>query len=111
MRVTRYFSKVKCVLRESVVLLTAIIGSQFARLRRADRFFYEDSTHRSTRCCEQSCHHERSRCIAGWLCCIDRFRPGELAEIKKVTMARILCNNMGKGESDGDILVLKIGMS
>lgn len=53
-----------------------ILASQFARLRRGDRFFYEDATGERT-----------------------RFKPRELAQIKKITLSQILCfnlNNEGK---------------
>lgn len=48
-----------------------IIASQFARLRRADRFFYDDNTDPNV-----------------------AFNPNEINEIKKVSMSMILCNNL-----------------
>ncbi|XP_059081163.1 uncharacterized protein LOC131878995 isoform X1 [Tigriopus californicus] len=48
----------------------SLVGSQFARFRRADRFFYEEGTSRLT-----------------------RFSPRELAQIKRITMARLLCDS------------------
>ena len=51
-----------------------LIGSQFARLRRGDRFFYEDNSDPGV-----------------------AFSPAELKEIKKVTFAHILCNNLWEG--------------
>ena len=51
-----------------------LIGTQFARLRRGDRFFYEDNTDPGV-----------------------AFSPKELKEIKKTTMAHILCNNLWSG--------------
>ena len=47
---------------------SAIVGSQFARFRRADRFFYEEGSDPLT-----------------------RFTPPQLAEIKKITMSKVLC--------------------
>ena len=48
-----------------------IIANQFARLRKGDRFFYEDDTDENV-----------------------RLRPAELREIKKTTLALIFCNNL-----------------
>jgi len=47
-----------------------IIGDQFTRLRRGDRFFYEHGFDRRT-----------------------RFTPEQLDEIRKTSMARIMCDN------------------
>jgi peroxidase len=52
-----------------------IIATQFARLRRSDRFFYENGKTQV------------------------RFSLQELAEIKKVTFAHILCHNMNTDNS------------
>ena len=49
------------------LFLSAIAASQFARLRRADRFFYENQGPRT------------------------RFTPAQLREIKKTTLASVLC--------------------
>ncbi|ODM94915.1 Chorion peroxidase [Orchesella cincta] len=46
---------------------TCIVGDQFARLRRGDRFFYEEVT--------------------------ARFTEAQLDQIKKVSLARLLCDN------------------
>ena len=48
-----------------------IIASQFSRLRRGDRFFYDDTTDQNV-----------------------AFKPRQLALIKKITFAHILCNNL-----------------
>ena len=48
-----------------------IIANQFARLRKGDRFFYEDDTDENV-----------------------RLLPAELREIKKTTLALIFCNNL-----------------
>ena len=48
-----------------------IIASQFARLKRGDRFFYEDNTDPNV-----------------------AFSEAEVNEVKKVTMSMILCNNL-----------------
>ncbi|XP_013391277.1 uncharacterized protein LOC106159524 [Lingula anatina] len=50
-------------------VFACIIGDQFRRLRQGDRFWYENKnpTH---------------------------FTPGQLKELKKVTLARVLCNNL-----------------
>lgn len=49
--------------------LICLIGDQFARLRRSDRFFYEEGNQSST------------------------FSEQQLAEIRKTSLARILCDN------------------
>ncbi|CAB3381413.1 Hypothetical predicted protein [Cloeon dipterum] len=49
--------------------LACILGDQFVRLRRGDRFFYEESGQTGS------------------------FTPEQLAEIKKTSLARILCDN------------------
>ena len=54
-----------------------LIASQFARLRKGDRFFYEDDTQPRT-----------------------KLHPHALREIKKVTFAHILCNNLNPEGSD-----------
>ena len=48
-----------------------LIANQFARLRKGDRFFYEDDTDQNV-----------------------RLQPAELREIKKTTLALIFCNNL-----------------
>ena len=48
-----------------------LIASQFARLRKGDRFFYEDDSNPDV-----------------------MLQPHELAEVKKATFALILCRNM-----------------
>ena len=50
-----------------------IIASQFARLRRGDRFFYEDNTDPNV-----------------------SFTLAELNEIRKATFAKIMCNNLSR---------------
>ncbi|XP_073997956.1 peroxidase-like isoform X2 [Rhodnius prolixus] len=46
-----------------------LVGDQFARLRRADRFFYEEANHPST------------------------FSERQLQEIRRTSLARVLCDN------------------
>ena len=53
-----------------------LIASQFARLRRGDRFFYEDNSDPNV-----------------------KFTRLELREIKKVTFAQIMCKNLSKQSS------------
>ena len=48
-----------------------LIANQFARLRKGDRFFYEDDTDQRV-----------------------KLQPAELREIKKTTLALIFCNNL-----------------
>ena len=50
-----------------------LIASQFARLRRGDRFFYEDNSDPNV-----------------------AFSLVELLQIRKVTFAHILCNNLAR---------------
>merc|ERR1712062_317626 len=53
-----------------------LMASQFARLRRGDRFFYEDNSDPNV-----------------------KFTRLELREIKKVTFAQIMCKNLSKQSS------------
>ncbi|XP_067656762.1 peroxidase-like [Haliotis asinina] len=50
-------------------LFTCLLGSQFSALKRGDRFWYELSD------------------------AVTRFTPAQLAEIRKVTLSRVLCDN------------------
>lgn len=50
-------------------VFTCLIGEQFANIRRGDRFWYENS---------------------GWP---SQFTPEQLSEIRKVKVARLLCDN------------------
>jgi peroxidase len=51
-------------------VMTCIIGSQFKRLRQCDRYWYETN--------DQAV----------------RFTPQQLAEIRKMTLSKIMCDNM-----------------
>ena len=48
---------------------TCIVGDQFGRLRRGDRFFYEEGNQPSS------------------------FKPDQLQQIRKTSLARVLCDN------------------
>ena len=48
-----------------------IVGDQFARLKKGDRFWYESSGQEGS------------------------LRPGQLAEVRKASLARLLCDNSG----------------
>ncbi|XP_046556440.1 peroxidase-like protein [Haliotis rubra] len=50
-------------------VFTCLLGSQFSALKRGDRFWYELSE------------------------AVTRFTPAQLAEIRKVTLSRVLCDN------------------
>lgn len=68
-----YYISVSFLIKVVGPTYAKIIGSQFARLRRADRFFYEDNSDPRV-----------------------AFSLPELREIKKVTFAHILCNNLNR---------------
>ena len=59
---------------------TCILGDQFLRLKEGDRFYYENGEFPQT-----------------------RFRLDQLDAIRKVTMARIVCDNTDLGETQPNV--------
>ena len=61
-------------------VFTCILGDQFQRLKEGDRFYYENGEFPQT-----------------------RFRLDQLDAIRKVTMARIICDNTDLGETQPNV--------
>ena len=61
-------------------VFTCIIGDQFQRLKEGDRFYFENGEFPQT-----------------------RFRLDQLDAIRKVTMARIVCDNTDLGETQPNV--------
>ena len=70
-------------LREDALVgpvFTCILGDQFQRLKEGDRFYYENGEFPQS-----------------------RFRLDQLDAIRKVTMARIICDNTDLGETQPNV--------